>query len=246
MSDRRTVSLVRTLIRTASRPAAPPGLGPGQRRGRVGLLGFPLVRRKPDQAKPHLVSCRDRELRGDCAVPDVKIDRGAEGERFRSGNRYGAAGQLTDEGNAVPIVEPRVQLEPHWDAPAQAFDEADDIGTSFPGQHAVDDAHRTLWCLEVRLQDQASLAGNGDRRASWRRREQSTIDRCSHHRGAPRNRLLNRSAESTANRWSRYSQRGQQFLCLRRWRSLRCGAPSRSSFPVSTNDVMSRCEEAHV
>ena len=63
-------------------------------------------------------------------------------------------GTLADKGNAVPIVEPRVQLEPHWDAPAQPFDEADDVGTSFPGQHTVDDAHRTLWCLEVRFQDQ--------------------------------------------------------------------------------------------
>ena len=145
---------MRTLIRTASRPASPPGLGPGQCRGRVGLLRFPLMRGKPDQAEPHLVSCRDRELRGDRAVRDVEIDGGAQGERLRSGHGDGTAGHGADEGNAVPIVEPRVQLQLHWDAPAQPFDEADDVGTSFPGRHAVDDAHRTLRRLEVRFQDQ--------------------------------------------------------------------------------------------
>src|SRR6188768_957053 len=114
------------------------------------------MRGKPDQSEPHLLTFSNRERSCDVGVTDVEISGRMHVERFWTGQCDRSSTHRIDEGNASSVVKPWVHLHLHRHAPAQSFDDSNDLGKSIPGRHAINDANFAIRRLELRFKHQGT------------------------------------------------------------------------------------------
>ncbi len=177
--------MVRPVVLVGVRPLEPERLRFGQRHLGVDRLRQGLVGWEPGQHERHPIAGPDDEIGDRRQSFAVDVDRGAQAEGVRAGNRDASIVDAPHPGDDMPVVEADDQLGPHRHSPRDPFHDADDIGRLSPRRHEVDDADAPLRRLVDRLQDQgqgpvAALAAANLRR---RRQEPASMLRFAQERG---------------------------------------------------------------
>ena len=177
--------MVRPVMLVGVRPAQPERRCFVQRHIGVDRLRQVLVGWVPGQHERHPIAGTDDEIgdRRQCFAVD--IDRRAQAESVRTGDRDASMIDAPHPGDDMTVVEADDELGPHRHSPRDPLHDADDIGSLSPRRHEVDDADAPLRRLVDRLQNQGQgpVAAFAAARLGCRRQEPASMLRLTEEGG---------------------------------------------------------------
>ncbi len=117
-------------------------------------LGRSLVGREPAQNERDAVAFGDGERRDGAEVATLVLDRSAQEHCVWAGDREQRSVERAHPRDDRAVVEADDELHLHLDAPADAFDDPDEVGVGLPRRHEVDQPHGSVVRLELGLEDE--------------------------------------------------------------------------------------------